>query len=86
MNWARTTLKIDENTLKQAKRKALEEDKTLQEIINEALKSYLKSPFTARKVTIQELTAYPIKIKGDITRASIYEDYLDRKFPRKFKK
>lgn len=82
MSLARTTLKIEEDVLKAAKRKALEEDKTLQEIVNEAVRGYLGVKTVSRKVTIEELTAYPIKVKGAIKRAEIYGQYLDRKFPK----
>jgi len=37
----KTTLRLDETLIKEAKRKALEQDKTLQEIVGEALASYM---------------------------------------------
>ncbi len=38
----RTTLRLKENLKKTAERKAIEEDTTLQEILNRALESYLQ--------------------------------------------
>lgn len=39
----RTTLRIEENLKKSAERKALEEDTTLQAIVNKSLESYLQN-------------------------------------------
>lgn len=43
MQLIRTTLRIEESLKKNAERKALEEDTTLQEIFNKALGSYLQN-------------------------------------------
>lgn len=48
MALVKTTLRIEENLKKAAEKKALEEDKTFQEIYNEALEGYLLKPNKAR--------------------------------------
>lgn len=77
----KTTLKLDETLVKEAKRKALEEDKTLQEVVDLALRKFLNKKIPTRKVGIDELTAYPLKVKGTLRREDLYKDYLDIKFP-----
>ena len=70
----RTTVVFEEeNLIKEAKKKAVEEDKTLKEIVNEALRTYLQ----VRKPTRKK---FPFKgyhmgeIKGTLRREEIYED------------
>lgn len=79
----KTTLRLDETLIKEAKRKALEQDKTLREVVDEALRGLLKKKVKVRKVSIEELTSYPLKVKGSLKRTIIYRDYLDRKYPLK---
>ena len=76
---SKTTLRLSETLIKEAKRKALEEDKSLQEVVDEALRTFLNKKVSNRKVNIEELTTYQIKVRGDINRATIYKDYLDIK-------
>ena len=76
---SKTTLRLNETLIKEAKRKALEEDKSLQEVVDEALRTFLNKKVSNRKVNIEELTTYPIKVRGDINRAAIYKDYLNVK-------
>lgn len=75
----KTTLRLDETLIKEAKRKALEEDKTLQEVVGEALRNFLGKKVKTRTIGIEELTSRPLKIKGSLKRAGIYNDYLDKK-------
>ena len=77
----KTTVRLDETIVKEAKRKALEEDKTFQEVVDEALRNLLGKKVGTRKVSIDELTAHPLKVKGIIRRGDLYKDYLDIKFP-----
>jgi len=67
----RTTVTIEENLLKEAKREALEADKTLKEIFEEGLRERLrqKKP-KGRKV---KFTAYPLGVKGNLSREEIYD-------------
>jgi len=76
----KTTLRLDETLVKEAKRKALEEDKTLQEVIDEALRGLLYKKVTRRNVSVEELTHHALKTTGSIKRADIYKGYLDKKF------
>jgi len=70
----RTTVVFDEeNLIKEAKKKAVEEDKTLKEVLSEALRAYLdvKKP-VAKKFPFK---GYHMgKMKGTFRRTEIYED------------
>ncbi len=68
----RTTITIEENLLKEAKMVALENNKTLKEVIEEALKQRLgKGKPKGRKVKFK---AYHLgKIKGTLSREEIYD-------------
>ena len=70
----RTTITIEENLLKEAKRIALEEDKTLKELVGEALKEKLDVKDCSRKPNFR-FKAYNMgEIKLPLTREQIYED------------
>lgn len=55
MNLIRTTLRLKEHLKKNAERKALEEDTTVQEILNRALENYLEKEGkkTAKKIVFK---------------------------------
>ena len=76
MTIKRTTVAIEENLLKEAKKVALEEDKTLKELVNEALINQLKKP-GQKKITAPKkfpFKAYHMgKIKGTLRRVEIYD-------------
>lgn len=80
MQTARTTIEIDKGLLKMAKQMAIEEDKTLKQIINEALEKlvdieanerYRKKKTQAKRYPFR---AYNLgKIKGTLSREEIYD-------------
>lgn len=72
----RTTVYLEKPLLYLAKKKALEEDKTLRQILKEALSKYLG--LTIRKTTTSGITfgGYNLgKIKGSLSRKEIYERF-----------
>ena len=75
MQTARTTIELDKQLLKKAKRKALEEDKTLKEMISEILRKDLrnleKKKTTKKKIKIR--TYRMGEIKGTLSREEIYD-------------
>jgi len=81
----KTTVRLDETIVKEAKRKALDEDKTFQEVVDLALREFLNKKISTRKVSIDELTAYPLEVKGNLKREDLYKDYLEIKFPARSK-
>ena len=74
MQTARTTIELDKQLLKQAKQMALEEDKTLKELITEALEKTLMSPLQKKTVRTIKIRTYNMgKIKGTLSREEIYD-------------
>lgn len=70
----RTTLRINENLKKQAEKKALEDDVTLQEIFNQALEDYLQNDAKkeAKKIVFKSHNlGEPL---DNLTRDDIYDD------------
>ena len=71
-NLKRTTLRLEKTLLKEAKRLALLQDGTLQDVINDALKRHLM--FEAQKTAKIKFRDYHMgKVKGGLTRSKIYE-------------
>ena len=67
---------IEENLLREAKRVALDEDKTLKEVINAALEKELLKPVEKKVTKPKEFPfkAYHMgKIKGTLSREEIYD-------------
>jgi len=76
MEEKRTTIAIQENLLREAKQVALDEDKTLKELVNEALINRLKRPVQKKKAPPKKFPfkAYHMgKIKGTLRRVEIYD-------------
>ncbi len=69
----RTTVTLNENTYKEARKKAIDEQKPFGRVVNEALETYLKiTPPQRQKF---ELKVFDMgKIKGTLRRVDIYED------------
>ena len=70
----RTTLRINKNLKKQAEKKALEDDVTLQEIFNQALEDYLQNDAKkeAKKIVFKSHNlGEPL---DNLTRDDIYDD------------
>ncbi len=76
MQTARTTVELDKELLKKAKQKAIEEDKSLKQIMNEILRRGLERaqaeeiPKRKRRIRIR---TYPLGVKGKLTREEIYD-------------
>lgn len=74
MQTARTTIEIDKALLRQIKQRALEEDKTLRQLITEALEKTLRSSWqkkTAKKIRIRTYNLG--EIQGTLSREQIYD-------------
>lgn len=70
----RTTLRLEENLKKDAQRKALEEDTTLQGIFNKALESYLQNQAKKEAKKIVFKTYHLGKDLDNLTRSDYYPD------------
>ena len=80
MQTARTTIELDKHLLKQVKQRALEEDKTLKQIIHEALEKLVDIDINKRheekkaQVKRYPFRAYNLgKVKGTLSREEIYD-------------
>lgn len=77
MQTVRTTIELDKDLLKKAKRMALEEEKTLKDVINEAVRKQLESETPLKSKT--KAKKYPFKtyhmgkMKGTLRRVEIYD-------------
>lgn len=74
MKLERTSLRLKENLIREAKLEALEQDTSLQEIVNNALWHYLKRPKTTRPTRV--LVAIHPKDMGpldNLTRDDMYD-------------
>lgn len=70
----RTTVRFEENLFKDARKMAIDKGMMFAEIVNEALRSFLKKQPKVKKQKF-ELKVYNMgKLKGRISRADIYED------------
>ncbi|KKR28462.1 hypothetical protein A3A54_00515 [Candidatus Curtissbacteria bacterium RIFCSPLOWO2_01_FULL_39_62] len=83
MNYARTTLTLDPDILKEAKKLAADEKKPLKGVIEAALKNYLEQKVKTKKLTLADFPAFNLGRVNEklINRENLYGDYLDRKFP-----
>ncbi len=70
----RTTLRIQDYLKKDAERKALEEDTTLQDIFNKALASYLQNQAKKEAKKIVFKTYHLGKELDNLTRSDYYPD------------
>lgn len=88
MTYARTTLTLNENILKEAKKLAAEEKKSLKGVIEAALEDYLEQKVKVRKLTLAAFPAFNLgRVREKlIRRGSLYGNYLDGKFPSLSKK
>ena len=77
MESLRTTIVLEKELYRQAKRLALEQDKTLKEIIEQALRAYLRGDHQrGRKTRAGRFGVYAGKVRGSLTRENIYRDIL----------
>lgn len=76
MQTARTTIELDKDLLKKAKQKAIEEDKSLKEVIGEVLQKGLEGHRKAKLNNVKKrikLKSYPLGVKGTLRRVEIYD-------------
>jgi hypothetical protein len=77
MESLRTTIMLEKELYRQIKRLALEQDKTVKEIIEQALRSYLRGDHqTGQKDRKRRFGVYPGKVRGNLRRENIYRDIL----------
>lgn len=75
MGFRRTTIALDERLYRQVKRTAVDQDKTIREIVREALELFCQGRLAARQhPRMPRFGAYRFRIKGSLRRADIYED------------
>jgi predicted transcriptional regulator len=73
----RTTIVLEKELYRQAKRLALEQDKTLKEIIEQALRSYLRGDQQRGQGSRGgRFGIYAGKVRGGLRRENIYRDIL----------
>ncbi len=69
----RTTVRLQEDIFKEARKKAIDERIAFADIVNQALESYLGKP-QIRKSVKYNLKVYNMgEIKGDMRRVQIYD-------------
>ena len=77
MESLRTTIVLEKELYRQAKRLALEQDKTLKEIVEQALRAYLRGDQQRRqKNRAGRFGVYAGKFRGSLRRESLYRDIL----------
>lgn len=77
MESLRTTIVLEKELYRQAKRLALEQDKTLKQIIEEALRAYLRGDHQSRpRRRGGGFGVYAGKVRGSLRRETIYRDIL----------
>ncbi|MBI3324268.1 MAG: hypothetical protein HYZ92_03215 [Candidatus Omnitrophica bacterium] len=77
----RTTLILDEALYRAVKRKAVDVGRPMRALIEEALRAYLGlRPQPPEPPTFG---VYHARIRGSIRRRDIYDDHLERKYPKK---
>jgi len=73
----RTTIVLEKELYRQAKRVALEQDKTLKEVVEQALRAYLRGDQVgAQRSRGGRFGVYSGKVRGSLRRESIYRDVL----------
>jgi hypothetical protein len=77
MESLRTTIVLEKELYRQAKRFALEQDTTLKEVVERALRAYLRGDQQgAQKSKGGRFGVYPGKVRGSLGRENIYRDIL----------
>ena len=78
MGFHRTTVVLDEELYRQVKRRAVDLDRPIQEIVQEALRRFCQGRSTAVSVRrrMPRFGAYRSRIKGSLSRSEIYRDRL----------
>lgn len=68
----RTTLILDEALYREVKRTAVDRDRPMRVLVEEALRAYLGLPKLASKVRPPKFGVYRFHVKGDLRRETIY--------------
>jgi hypothetical protein len=77
MESLRTTIVLEKELYRQAKRLALEQEKTLKEVIEEALRSYLRGDQQRRRGSGGgRFRVYAGRSRGTLRRENIYRDMV----------
>jgi len=76
MESRRTTIVLEKELYRGAKRLALEQDKTLKEIVDEALRAYLTGDQRGQRSRRACFGVYHGKVCGNLKRESIYRHLL----------
>jgi len=77
MGFRRTTVALDEELYRQVKRKAIDLDRPIREIVQEALRLFCQGQQAASTHNkMPRFGAYRSRIKGSLSRAEIYRDRL----------
>jgi hypothetical protein len=77
METLRTTIVLERELYLEAKRLALEQDKTLKEIVEQALRAYLRGDQQrGQKSKEREFGIYAGKVRGSLRRENISRDIL----------
>ena len=77
METLRTTIVLERELYRQAKRLALEQDKTLKEIVEQALRAYFRGDQQrGQKTRGGKFGVYAGKVRGGLSRENIYRDIL----------
>lgn len=72
----KTTIELDADLLYQVKLKALQERKTLKQIVTASLKKHLKLPAPHPRAIQERIGGHRLGgIKGTLSRSEIYEDF-----------
>jgi len=77
MESRRTTIVIEKELYRQAKRVAVEQDKTLKQVMEDALRAFLRGDHQGkRKSRSGRFGIYPAKTRGSLRREALYKDFL----------
>ncbi len=77
MERLRTTIVLQKELYRQAKRLALEQDKTLKQIVEQALRAYLRGDqHRGQRSRGRRFGVYAGKVRSSLRRENIYRDVL----------
>lgn len=83
MKTRRTTLILEEGLYKQTKRLALDQDKHFKDVVRDALQAYVVGEGGQPTLgSPPPIRTWKLGIREPLRRRDIYEERLDKKFPR----
>lgn len=75
MGFRRTTIVLDEELYRQVKRRAIDLDRPIREIVQEALQLFCRGrPTISARRRMPNFGAYRFRVKGSLNRSEIYRD------------